>query len=48
MKLAEAVRTGAPMRMPPSDDPGVPLPAARLRALLAEPPRKLTADRVPA
>ncbi|MBK3642549.1 NADPH-dependent F420 reductase [Streptomyces sp. MBT33] len=43
--LAEAIRSGAPAQMPPSDDPGVPLPAARLRTLLADTPRKLTADR---
>ncbi|MEU6375188.1 NADPH-dependent F420 reductase [Streptomyces sp. NPDC046909] len=45
-KLAEAIRSGAPMEMPPSDDPGAPLPAAQLRTLLAETSRKLTADRV--
>jgi 8-hydroxy-5-deazaflavin:NADPH oxidoreductase len=44
-KIAEALRTGAITQMPPSDDLGVPLPAARLRTLLADTPRKLTADR---
>ncbi|MEU2135324.1 NADPH-dependent F420 reductase [Streptomyces sp. NPDC018352] len=46
VKLREAIRTGAPLETPPSDDPGTALPAARLRTLLAETPRKLTADRV--
>lgn len=44
-QLAEALRTGTPPQMPPAD-PGAPLPAARLRTLLAGTPRKLTADRV--
>ncbi|MCL6739134.1 NADPH-dependent F420 reductase [Streptomyces neyagawaensis] len=45
-RLAEAIRAGAPLEAPAIDDPGTPLPAARLRALLADTPRKLTADRV--
>jgi predicted dinucleotide-binding enzyme len=44
-QLAEAVRTGTPPQSPMTG-PGAPLPAARLRALLAGTPRKLTADRV--
>jgi predicted dinucleotide-binding enzyme len=44
-RLADDLRAGNPPQMP-SADPGVPLPAARLRTLLAETPRKLTADRV--
>ncbi|MFF7261879.1 NADPH-dependent F420 reductase [Streptomyces sp. NPDC008159] len=46
VQLAEALRAGAPLEMTSPDDPGAPLPAARLRALLADTPRKLTADRV--
>jgi predicted dinucleotide-binding enzyme len=44
-RLAEDLRSGTPPQ-PPAPDPGAPLPAARLRALLAGASRKLTADRV--
>jgi predicted dinucleotide-binding enzyme len=44
-QLAEDIRAGKPLQAPPAG-PGAPLPAARLRTLLAETPRKLTADRV--
>ncbi|MET9037385.1 NADPH-dependent F420 reductase [Streptomyces mirabilis] len=44
-QLADALRSGNPPQTPPAD-PGAPLPAAQLRTLLAETPRKLTADRV--
>ena len=44
-QAAEAVRSGTAPQLP-APDPGVPLPAAELRALLAGTPRKLTADRV--
>lgn len=44
-QLGEALRAGTPPQAPvPS--PGAPLSAARLRTLLAETPRKLTADRL--
>ncbi|MFF2847377.1 NADPH-dependent F420 reductase [Streptomyces sp. NPDC058001] len=47
VKTIEAIRSGSPTptQLPTSDDPGFPLPAARLRTLLADTPRKLTADR---
>jgi predicted dinucleotide-binding enzyme len=45
VQLAEAVRSGNPPQLA-APDPGTPLPAARLRTLLAGTPRKLTADRV--
>ena len=44
-RLAEALRTGNPPQLAAAD-PGTPLPAARLRTLLAGTSRKLTADRV--
>jgi predicted dinucleotide-binding enzyme len=44
-QLAEALRSSTPPQMPAAD-PGTPLPAARLRTLLASTSRKLTADRV--
>ncbi|MFG1609222.1 NADPH-dependent F420 reductase [Actinoplanes sp. NPDC049265] len=44
-QLAEAVRSGTTPQMPAAD-PGAPLPAARLRTLLAGTSRKLTADRL--
>ena len=44
-QLAEALRSGTPPQMP-APDPGAPLPAARLRTLLAGATRKLTADRM--
>ncbi|MBE8517307.1 NADPH-dependent F420 reductase [Amycolatopsis sp. H6(2020)] len=44
-QLGEDIRSGTPLHGPPTG-PGSPLPAARLRTLLAETPRKLTADRV--
>jgi predicted dinucleotide-binding enzyme len=44
-QLSEDLRSGNPPQTPPAD-PGVPLPAARLRTLLADTPRVLTADRV--
>ncbi|WP_086838361.1 NADPH-dependent F420 reductase [Amycolatopsis kentuckyensis] len=45
VQLGEDIRSGTPLHDLPTG-PGSPLPAARLRALLAETPRKLTADRV--
>ncbi|MET8983137.1 NAD(P)-binding domain-containing protein [Streptomyces sp. NPDC004539] len=45
-EVGEALRSGTVPQTPPPADPGVPLPAARLRTLLADTPRKLTADRV--
>ncbi|MEU1519493.1 NADP oxidoreductase [Streptomyces sp. NPDC005811] len=45
-KLGKEIRSGGPIRTAPLVDPGVPLPAHRLRTLLAETPRKLTADRL--
>ncbi|MEV0177650.1 NAD(P)-binding domain-containing protein [Streptomyces sp. NPDC050803] len=44
--VAEALRSGTMPQTPPPVDAGVPLPAAQLRRLLADTPRKLTADRV--
>ncbi|MEV6384670.1 NAD(P)-binding domain-containing protein [Streptomyces sp. NPDC051773] len=44
--VGEALRSGTPPQMPPPTDAGAPLPAARLRTLLADTPRKLTADRL--
>lgn len=44
-QAAEALRSGTPPQLP-APDPGVPLSAARLRALLTGTSRKLTADRV--
>ncbi|GIE78650.1 hypothetical protein Aph02nite_46000 [Actinoplanes philippinensis] len=44
-RLVEALRNGNPPQLP-APDPGAPLPAARLRALLAGASRKLTADRM--
>ncbi|GLY07837.1 NAD(P)-binding domain-containing protein [Actinoplanes sp. NBRC 101535] len=44
-QLAEALRTGTPPQAY-APDPGAPLPADRLRTLLAGASRKLTADRV--
>ncbi len=44
-QLAEDIRAGNPPQGLPTG-PGAPLPAARLRTLLAETSRKLTADRV--
>jgi predicted dinucleotide-binding enzyme len=44
-QLAEALRSGTALQ-PPAPDPGTPLPAARLRTLLAGTSRKLTADRL--
>jgi 8-hydroxy-5-deazaflavin:NADPH oxidoreductase len=44
-QFAEALRSGTPPQLPAAG-PGAPLPAARLRALLAGASRKLTADRV--
>ena len=45
VRLAEAVRSGNPPQLA-APDPGTPVPAARLRVLLAGTSRKLTADRV--
>ncbi|WP_413811382.1 NADPH-dependent F420 reductase [Streptomyces sp. OE57] len=45
-KMGEEIRSGAPFETRPPADPGAPLSADRLRALLAETPRVLTADRV--
>ncbi|AXG78324.1 NADP oxidoreductase [Streptomyces paludis] len=45
-QLSEALRAGTAPQTPPPVDQGVPLPAAQLRTLLADTPRKLTADRV--
>lgn len=45
-QVGEALRSGTAPQTPPPADPGAPLPAARLRTLLADTPRKLTADRV--
>ncbi|WP_060887256.1 NADPH-dependent F420 reductase [Streptomyces caniscabiei] len=42
----EAIRSGTAPQTPPHVDQGAPLPAARLRTLLADTPRKLTADRL--
>ncbi|QNP68183.1 NAD(P)-binding domain-containing protein [Streptomyces roseirectus] len=44
-RLAEDPDNGNPPQWPPAD-PGTPLPASRLRTLLAQASRKLTADRV--
>jgi 8-hydroxy-5-deazaflavin:NADPH oxidoreductase len=44
-RLAEALLAGIPPQLP-APGPGAPLPAARLRTLLAGASRKLTADRV--
>ncbi|GAA2539174.1 NAD(P)-binding domain-containing protein [Winogradskya consettensis] len=44
-QLAEALRSGNIPQLP-APDPGAPLPAARLRTLLAGTSRKLTADRM--
>ncbi|MCC9711455.1 hypothetical protein E4N62_43310 [Streptomyces sp. MNU76] len=45
-KAGEAFRVGTLSQTPPPVEQGVPLPAARLRTLLGDTPRKLTADRV--
>ncbi|MGW0712498.1 NADPH-dependent F420 reductase [Streptomyces sp. NPDC002643] len=45
-QMGEDLRSGIPPQTPPPVDPGTPLSAARLRTLLAETSRKLTADRV--
>ncbi|GAA3793929.1 NADPH-dependent F420 reductase [Streptomyces phyllanthi] len=45
-EVSEALRAGTMPQTPPPVDGGVPLPAAQLRTLLADTPRKLTADRV--
>ncbi|MFE9064600.1 NADPH-dependent F420 reductase [Streptomyces violaceusniger] len=45
-KLGEEVRSGGPAQTRPPKDPGTPLPAHRLRTLLAETPRVLPTDRV--
>lgn len=45
-ELGEALRSGTAPQTPPPADPGAPLPAARLRTLLTEASRVLTADRV--
>ncbi|RPF38352.1 NADPH-dependent F420 reductase [Streptomyces sp. TLI_185] len=45
-QVSEALRSGTAPQTPPPVDGGVPLPAARLRTLLADTSRKLTADRV--
>ncbi|WNZ06545.1 hypothetical protein [Streptomyces sp. 11x1] len=47
-EVGEALRSGTPPQTPSPVGQGVPLPAARLRTLLADTPRKLTADRGPA
>ncbi|WP_432251652.1 NADPH-dependent F420 reductase [Streptomyces sp. HNM1019] len=44
--MAEEVRSSGSFRTRPPVDPGAPLSADRLRTLLAETPRVLTADRV--
>ncbi|MFE2180295.1 NADPH-dependent F420 reductase [Streptomyces sp. NPDC059455] len=45
-KMAEEIRSSGTFRTRPPADPGAPLSADRLRALLAETPRVLAADRV--
>ncbi|MFE4757852.1 hypothetical protein ACFRIB_48045 [Streptomyces mirabilis] len=45
-EVGEALRSGTMPQTPPPVDAGVPLHTAQLRTLLADPPRKLTADRV--
>ncbi|MET7355800.1 hypothetical protein [Streptomyces mirabilis] len=45
-EVGEALRSGTMPQTPPPVDAGVPLHAAQLRTLLADTPRKLTADRV--
>ncbi|TQE14793.1 NADP oxidoreductase [Streptomyces ipomoeae] len=45
-QVGEALRSGTAPQTLPSADPGVPLPAARLRTLLTDASRVLTADRV--
>ncbi|MPY57266.1 NADPH-dependent F420 reductase [Streptomyces spongiae] len=45
-ELGEEIRSGGPVQAVPPKDPGAPLPAHRLRTLLAETPRVLTADRL--
>ena len=45
-EVSEALRSGTMPQTPPPVDAGVPLHAAQLRTLLADTPRKLTADRV--
>lgn len=45
-EASEALRSGTAPQTPPPADPGAPLPAARLRALLHDATRVLTADRV--
>ena len=44
--MGEALRSGTAPQTPPPRRWGVALPAARLRTLLADTSRKLTADRV--
>ncbi|MDW8804314.1 hypothetical protein P1P68_05785 [Streptomyces scabiei] len=44
IQVGEDLRAGNPPRQLPAD-PGAPLPAPRLRTLLAGTSRKLTADR---
>lgn len=43
--MSEEIRAGRPMQTRPPKDPGTPLSAHQLRALLAETPRVLPADR---
>ena len=45
-QVGEALRSGTLPQTPPPVDEGVPLPVARLRTLLTDTSRKLTADRV--
>ncbi|EKX63985.1 hypothetical protein PV377_40955 [Streptomyces ipomoeae] len=45
-QVGEALRSGTAPQTLPSADSGVPLPAARLRTLLTDASRVLTADRV--
>ncbi|MGK5741465.1 NADPH-dependent F420 reductase [Micromonospora sp. URMC 103] len=46
VELSEQIRAGLPPTAMPPQDPGVPLPADRVRTLLAETTRKLPADRL--